>query len=218
MQSIIHKLGFIAVLVTTVLAFEVNANAVKQLDNTISNPTPVTPQDNDNNALTQIYEQPVKVTSEQVSEETIAIISNLNQPVQSIDSQGLTDEDDQQVNSLLNQLHETAMSADWDTYFSLYHPDAIFIGTDASERWNMVQFKQYATPTKGWRYDLQARHLVQIGDVIVFDEQLFSPAYGISRGTGALVSTEDGWKIAQYHLSFPIPNAKAKRITSIIMQ
>ena len=49
-------------------------------------------------------------------------------------------------------------------------------------------------------------------------KQLFSPAYGISRGTGALIHTEQGWKIAQYHLSFPIPNDKAKRITTLIMQ
>ena len=32
------------------------------------------------------------------------------------------------------------------------------------------------------------------------------------------VQTSEGWKIAQYHLSFPIPNDKAKRITSLIMQ
>ena len=57
------------------------------------------------------------------------------------------------------------------TYFSLYHPQAVFIGTDDSERWNMVEFEHYAKPTKGWRYDLKSRHLLQIDDTIVFDEQ-----------------------------------------------
>ncbi|MCT7943157.1 nuclear transport factor 2 family protein [Shewanella holmiensis] len=211
MQSIIHRLGFIAVLITTVTAFDINANPLQHFDN--------------ENAAAEQAENTTKaaevqqvISSQQSSAESEAVITNINQADHTIDSQGLTEEDSHQVNGLLNQLHESAISADWETYFNLYHPDAIFIGTDATERWNMVQFRAYATPTKGWRYDLQARHLLQIGDIIVFDEQLFSPAYGISRGTGALIQTAQGWKIAQYHLSFPIPNDKAKRITSLIMQ
>lgn len=210
MQSIIHKLGFIAVLLTTVSAFDINANPLQHLDseaNTKQASNTVTNKDNSQ-----------AIASELSSDKTEAVITNINQVDQTLDSQGLTEEDSHKVNGLLNKLHESAISADWESYFSLYHPDAIFIGTDANERWNMVQFKQYATPTKGWRYDLQARHLLQIGDVIVFDEQLYSPSYGISRGTGALINTEQGWKIAQYHLSFPIPNDKAKRITSLIKQ
>lgn len=210
MQSIIHKLGFIAVLLTTVTAFDINANLLDNLDSETTAEQPSEAVKNKSNQ--QI------ISSQLSSDETQAVITNLNQVEQTLESQGLTEEDSHKVNGLLNQLHESAMSANWESYFSLYHPDAIFIGTDASERWNMVQFKQYATPTKGWRYDLQARHLLQIGDVIVFDEQLYSPSYGISRGTGALINTEQGWKIAQYHLSFPIPNDKAKRITSLIKQ
>lgn len=196
MQSIIQRLGYIAMLVTTVAAFELMANPAQQLDNETNNN---------------------QISSEQVSVESEAVITSIA-PNMSYDSQGLSDTDTEQVNMLLNQLHESAVSADWATYFTLYHPDAIFIGTDATERWNMTQFKAFATPTKGWRYDLQSRHLLQIGDVVVFDEQLFSPAYGVSRGTGALINTENGWKIAQYHLSFPIPNAQAKRITTMIKQ
>ena len=198
MQSIIHKLGFIAVLVTTVTAFELYANTEQQLDSEVSEPT--------------------KTMRSQQHSDGAAAITHLTPLDLPLDSQGLTDEDSQQINSLLNQLHESAMSADWDTYFDLYHPDAAFIGTDATERWNMVHFRRYASPTQGWRYDLQARHLLQIEDVVVFDEQLYSLEYGISRGTGALVNTTKGWKIAQYHLSFPIPNAKAKRITTLIKQ
>ncbi|WP_434928656.1 nuclear transport factor 2 family protein [Shewanella sp. HL-SH2] len=210
MQSIIHKLGFIAVLLTTVSAFDINANSLQHLDSE-------TTAEQASKAVTNKSNQQT-LASELSSDETPAVITNLNQVDQALDSQGLTEEDSHNVNGLLNQLHESAMSANWESYFSLYHPDAIFIGTDANERWNMEQFKQYATPTNGWRYDLQARHLLQIGDVIVFDEQLYSPSYGISRGTGALINTEQGWKIAQYHLSFPIPNDKAKRITSLIKQ
>ncbi|MCL1112491.1 MULTISPECIES: nuclear transport factor 2 family protein [Shewanella] len=200
MQSIIHRLGFIAMLVTTMTAFDIHAsqNNEQQPDN---------PQTDHKSAA----------VSQQVSSESQAVIKDLNHQVD-IDSQGLSEADSQTVSAILNKLHESAAIADWSAYFSLYHPQAVFIGTDSSERWNMVEFERYAKPTKGWRYELQSRHLLQIDDTILFDEQLYSPEYGVSRGTGALINTEQGWKIAQYHLSFPIPNEKAKRITSLIMQ
>lgn len=124
--------------------------------------------------------------------------------------------DQQAAARVLDALNQYSSSADWDKYFALYHRDGIFIGTDASERWGMVEFEGYARPTKGWRYDLIERHLIQHGNIILFDELLNSPAYGISRGTGTLIKADGVWKIAQYHLSFPIPNALAKQITTDI--
>ncbi|MCP3130208.1 nuclear transport factor 2 family protein [Shewanella sp. KJ2020] len=124
--------------------------------------------------------------------------------------------DEQAAAHVLDKLNQYSSSADWDKYFALYRQDGIFIGTDASERWGMVEFEGYSRPTNGWRYDLVERHLIQHGNIILFDELLNSPAYGISRGTGTLIKTDGEWKIAQYHLSFPIPNALAKQITTEI--
>lgn len=124
--------------------------------------------------------------------------------------------DEQAAAQVLDKLNQYSSSADWDKYFALYRQDGIFIGTDATERWSMAEFERYSRPTKGWRYDLTRRHLVQHGDVILFDELLNSPSYGVSRGTGTLIKTNGEWKIAQYHLSFPIPNAIAKQITAEI--
>ncbi|MEL4280189.1 nuclear transport factor 2 family protein [Shewanella mangrovisoli] len=124
--------------------------------------------------------------------------------------------DEQAAAQVLDKLNQYSSSADWDKYFALYRQDGIFIGTDATERWGMAEFERYSRPTKGWRYDLTSRHLVQHGDVILFDELLNSPSYGVSRGTGTLIKTNGEWKIAQYHLSFPIPNSIAKQITAEI--
>ncbi|MFV0597790.1 nuclear transport factor 2 family protein [Shewanella sp.] len=124
--------------------------------------------------------------------------------------------DEQAAAQVLDKLNQYSSSADWDKYFSLYRQDGIFIGTDATERWGMAEFERYSRPTKGWRYDLTSRHLVQHGNVILFNELLSSPSYGVSRGTGTLIKTNGEWKIAQYHLSFPIPNAIAKHITAEI--
>ncbi|MCL1050407.1 nuclear transport factor 2 family protein [Shewanella abyssi] len=126
-------------------------------------------------------------------------------------------DDKQQAATLLNNLNTYSANADWDNYFDLYADNGIFIGTDANEHWDKVQFEQYARPTKGWRYDLTSRAMTQHGDVIWFDELLNSPSYGVSRGTGTLIKTAQGWKIAQYHLSFPIPNEIAKAITAEII-
>jgi hypothetical protein len=117
---------------------------------------------------------------------------------------------------VLDALHREAAQANWDKYFALYRKDAVFLGTDASERWNMMQFEGYARPTQGWRYEVTDRKLIQLDKVILFDELLENDGYGVSRGTGALVLTDDEWKLAQYHLSFPIPNAMAKEITAKI--
>ncbi|WP_037411116.1 nuclear transport factor 2 family protein [Shewanella fidelis] len=127
-------------------------------------------------------------------------------------------QEQQQAAKVLDALNQYSSIADWDNYFSLYTEDGIFIGTDVNEHWTKKQFEQYARPTKGWRYDLTTRKMTQRGEVIWFDEVLSSPSYGVSRGTGTLIKTSEGWKIAQYHLSFPIPNKIAKSITQQIMQ
>jgi hypothetical protein len=45
---------------------------------------------------------------------------------------------------------------------------------------------------------------------------LDNDSYGECRGTGVLLLTEQGWKISQYHLTIPIPNALAKDVVKQI--
>lgn len=149
------------------------------------------------------------------------MLGDLNVSVQAQDSptqsaQTTSNPDQQAAAHVLDLLNQYSSDANWDKYFALYRKDGIFIGTDASERWGMAEFERYSRPTKGWRYDLTERHLIQHGNVILFDELLNSPAYGVSRGTGTLIKTNGNWEIAQYHLSFPIPNEVAKQITAEI--
>ena len=122
------------------------------------------------------------------------------------------------IGEVLDEFHNAAASADWTTYFDLMSDDAVFIGTDASERWTKPEFSDYAGKTNGWVYTLKTRNinLTPRGDSAWFDEILISRNYGTSRGTGVLIRTESGWKISQYHLTFPIPNELADRITDEI--
>jgi hypothetical protein len=128
------------------------------------------------------------------------------------------------IDSTLNQLHDAAAKADGRRYFPLFTDDGVFIGTDAGERWTLKQFRAYAEPFfskgQGWTYKPRSRHIV-IADVPCkciawFDELLDSKNYGTSRGTGVLVKKNGSWKIAQYALTFPIPNDLAKGMTAEI--
>lgn len=130
----------------------------------------------------------------------------------------------QDVSKVLDDLHLAAAKADGEVYFNLFHPDAIYIGTDASETWTLEQFKSFAKPYfdqgKGWLYTPTERKITlsERGNTAWFVELLWNEKYGQSRGTGVLVKEANGWKVAQYHLTFPIPNELAKEITQQIKQ
>jgi len=126
------------------------------------------------------------------------------------------------ANTALDTLHEAASKAQEDRYFNLFTEDAIFVGTDAKERWNMKQFRAYAHPHfskgKGWTYVAYDRHLMinKGQNVVWFDELLNNEKYGKARGSGVLILHEGQWKIAHYVLSFPIPNERAKEVIKLI--
>lgn len=118
--------------------------------------------------------------------------------------------DEDAIERVLDAFHEAASNADGETYFALFAADAVFIGTDAAERWPLEAFRAYATPYfdagRGWTYRPDVRHVAVHGDTAWFDEMLDSANYGRCRGTGVLIRGADGWRIAQYHLTVPVPN------------
>ncbi len=119
------------------------------------------------------------------------------------------------IEKVLDTLHDAAAKADEDRYFNLYAPGAVFLGTDAAERWTLTEFKAFAHPYfakgKAWTYTpvKGTRHIGLEGehhDVAWFDEQLENDTLGRCRGSGVLVRTGDTWKIRQYNLTMLIPN------------
>lgn len=129
------------------------------------------------------------------------------------------------VSVALDQLHALAAKADGERYFGLYTSDAVFLGTDGAERWNLEQFSAYAKPFfdkgKGWTYLPRDRHVTfsEDGRVAWFDEMLDNAKYGECRGSGVLVlcgAGEGEWKIAQYDLSKTVPNDRMEAVVSAI--
>ena len=131
---------------------------------------------------------------------------------------------EQAISDTLDQLHDAAAKADGPRYFSLYARNAVYIGTDAAERWTLAEFRAFAEPYfakgKGWTYRPRERHIVLADNpchcIAWFDELLDSESYGTSRGTGVLVLEDGRWKVAQYALTFPIPNDLAHGFTDQI--
>lgn len=123
-----------------------------------------------------------------------------------------TSADEQAVSTALDNLHDAASKAQFDRYFGLYAENAIFFGTDATERWTVDEFKAYAKPSfdqgSGWTFVTTERHIFfsDDGNTAWFDEAQTHEQYGVTRGTGVLVRAGDNWKIAQYNLTVPIPN------------
>lgn len=122
----------------------------------------------------------------------------------------------------LDALHAAAARADGKAYFALFEPHAVFLGTDATERWTLEQFRAYAEPHfakgQGWTYTPSDRNvrLSNDGRTAWFDERVTNAKYGECRGTGVLVRGSDGgWRIAQYNLSKPVPNELMDRLVEL---
>jgi hypothetical protein len=128
------------------------------------------------------------------------------------------------ITKTLDSLHEFAAKADEKAYFDLYAKDAVFLGTDAKERWTLDEFKTFAHPYfakgKAWTYTPVpgTRHIVIEGkdhDVAWFDEQLDNAKLGRCRGSGVLIRTATGWKVRQYNLKMLVPNEVAEQVAKL---
>ena len=114
------------------------------------------------------------------------------------------------IDALIDGLHQDAHEGNFHTYFDRYTPDAVFLGTDKSERWTIDQFKVYAEPAfedgHGWTYSVKERNWEGEGSTRWFDEVLLNEKLGHCRGTGVVELIDGEWKIAHYALTMLVPN------------
>jgi ketosteroid isomerase-like protein len=128
------------------------------------------------------------------------------------------------IGGVLDALHQAASDADFDKYFALYADEAVFLGTDSTERWTIDEFKAYTKPRfeggGGWTYKSTQRDIAisQDGNTAWFDELLWNANLGTCRGSGVLVKVGNDWKVSQYNLSIPIPNDLARGVVDMIRE
>lgn len=126
------------------------------------------------------------------------------------------------VKLVLSSWHLAASQGLYDPYFDAMTDDAVFLGTDASERWTKQEFMMYArepfSDGSGWTYE-QLEYNVAFNDAYDtawVDEILENEKYGTMRGTAVLELIGDDWKIAHYSLTFLVPNERAGRVVEVI--
>lgn len=126
------------------------------------------------------------------------------------------------VAAVLDDWHAAAAAADEERYFGHLADDAVFLGTDATERWTKPEFRAYAHPHfsrgRAWTFHAVRRHIAidPEGRYAWFDEALATESLGPARGSG-LLRLEDGrWRIVHYDLSLTIPNERFAEVHALL--
>ena len=130
------------------------------------------------------------------------------------------------IGATIDDWHDAAAKADEGRYFAHFAERAVFLGTDATERWEAggegSAFRAYAHPHfakgKAWTMRPTARHVTmgEGGGVAWFDEVLETKNLGPARGSGVVVRQAGTWKIAQYNLSITVPNARFAEVKDLL--
>lgn len=127
------------------------------------------------------------------------------------------------VSETIDAWHGAAARGDFAGYFGRMTEDAVFLGTDATERWGRAAFEDFARPhfdgVEAWTYRPRDRHLAFSPDGRTgwFDELLDHDRYGELRGTGVVRRDGRGvWRIAHYSLTFTVPNEAAPGVVELV--
>ena len=125
------------------------------------------------------------------------------------------------INGFVNDWHKAASEANAELFFGSIADDGIYIGTDATERWDKESFWEFSKPYfdkgKAWDfkpYDRQV-HISKNGQIAWFSE-LLDTWMSVCRGSGVLRKTTDGWEIVQYHLSVTVPNDDIQEFIKLV--
>lgn len=127
------------------------------------------------------------------------------------------------IDSLINGWHHAASTADEETFFGLMNSDAVYIGTDASERWLRDELREWSKEhfqkETAWDFKPLSRNITlnEVGQMAWFDE-LLDTWMGTCRSTGIMSKKEGEWKLIYYHLSVAVPNEKMAEYVKLLDQ
>lgn len=137
------------------------------------------------------------------------------------DCQTSEDEPEATVNQFIDDWHKAAAVADADAFFGSMSKDAVYIGTEAGERWLRDELrewsKKYFERGAAWDFKSTERHIYfsENGDYAWFEERL-DTWMGECHGSGILKLANKGWKIKHYHLSVTVPNDKIEDFKKLV--
>ncbi|HHH29895.1 MAG TPA: DUF4440 domain-containing protein [Polyangiaceae bacterium] len=124
------------------------------------------------------------------------------------------------IDATLDDWHAAAAASDEERYFAHFASDGVFLGTDATERWDVAAFRAYAHAPfeagRGWAFRSVRRAVVVEGSVAWFDEDLATENLGPARGSGVLRFERGRWRIAQYNLTITVPNDRFQAVRDLL--
>ena len=127
---------------------------------------------------------------------------------------------EKEIHTLIDQWHRDAAGGDT-AFFHKMTPTGIYIGTDKSELWEREDFrswsKTYFDRGKAWDFTPISRNVYfsENGKTAWFDE-LLDTWMGVCRSSGVVIRTNEGWRIAHYHLSHTVPNDALQDVMEVI--
>ena len=133
-----------------------------------------------------------------------------------------TTEDDERkkIDSLINLWHRAAATADEDAFFGFMTKEAIYIGTDSTERWRRDELREwskvYFDKNSAWDFTPLSRNITFGSPDIAWFDELLDTWMGVCRSTGVLEKIEGEWKLVHYQLSLTLPNDKLDDFRKLI--
>lgn len=126
----------------------------------------------------------------------------------------------EEMDEMMNKWHNDVAVFDYPAYFGFMTEEFIFLGTDPNERWSKSEFSTYAKPyfdrKSTWDFKTNWRNWYFSSDhkTAWFEESLATQMEEC-RGSGVLIKTNEGWKIAHYNLAVVIENEKMKKFIKL---
>ena len=117
------------------------------------------------------------------------------------------------LHAFIDAWHQAAAKADEDTFFGSMAADGIYLGTDASERWERDTFRVWAAAPfdreSAWDFTPYQRELYfSDNNKYVWWEEMLETWMGPCRGSGVARFYEGRWQIQHYNLALTVPNEK----------
>lgn len=135
------------------------------------------------------------------------------------------------LDTLLDRWHRAAATADSVAFFGTMSPEAVYLGTDRTERWTRDSMAHWAAPyfrrDTAWAFTPRERHwyFADDGRTAWFEEHLDSPHMGVVRGSGVVTRVPGNdahsdvgspWHLRHYNLALAVPNERMDAVQAAI--
>ena len=116
--------------------------------------------------------------------------------------------------------HQAAATGNEDVFFGSMTENAIYLGTDETERWSRTEFETWSKPyferDTAWAFTPHSREIYFSADHrTAWFEELLDTWMGTCRGSGVLTKNDSLWKLNHYNLSLVIDNDKIQKFIEI---